>query len=202
MHSAVILEGSDERRLGYLATYFWAGVGRNVILFINVGLYMSISIYKIFGFWIKKSWHFYCTTVLVETSTVGGTMKKRAVKNRIETLRHALHEMREKVIVDIEKQLGRELDPTISRKIDTAMDDGDWASLNLGQGVDYKVLEMRYRTYKDIADAFRRLETGTYGICERCGKEIPLNRLRVEPFARYCVPCLALIEEVEGTGAA
>jgi DnaK suppressor protein len=67
--------------------------------------------------------------------------------------------------------------------------------------VDYKILEMRYRTYKEIADAFRRLETGTFGICERCGKEIPLNRLRVEPFARYCVPCLNLIEEVEKAGS-
>jgi DnaK suppressor protein len=124
-------------------------------------------------------------------------MRKKDITHRIETLRHTLHEMREKVIADIEKQLGQELAPSVTRKIDIAMDDGDWASLNLGEGVDYKVLEMRYRTYKDIADAFRRLEAGTYGICERCGKEIPLNRLRVEPFARYCVPCLALIEEIE-----
>jgi DnaK suppressor protein len=110
--------------------------------------------------------------------------------------------MREKVIADIEKQLGQELEPTVTRKIDVAMDDGDWASLNLGEGVDYKILEMRYRTYKEIADAFRRLEAGTFGICERCGKEIPLNRLRVESFARYCVPCLTLIEEIEKAGSA
>lgn len=128
-------------------------------------------------------------------------MKKRTVTHRIETVRRTLHEMREKVIVDIEKQLGQELDTTVTRKIDVAMDDGDWASLNLGEGVDYKILEMRYRTYKEIADAFRRLEAGTYGVCERCGKEIPLNRLQVEPFARYCVPCLTLIEEIEKAGS-
>ncbi|MFY9268364.1 MAG: TraR/DksA C4-type zinc finger protein [Candidatus Manganitrophaceae bacterium] len=124
-------------------------------------------------------------------------MKKKEVIQRQARLRRLLHETREKVVDDIEKQLGRDLDPTITRKIDTAMDNGDWASFELSEGVDYTLLEMRYKTYKEIADAFRRLEAGTYGICERCGIEIPIGRLEVESFARYCVPCLSEIEAVE-----
>ena len=123
--------------------------------------------------------------------------KKIATGRRNKTLKQVLHEMREKTIIDIEKQLGQKLDPGITRRIETAMDDGDWATLDLDESVDYQVLEMRYKTYKDIADAFRRLEDGTYGLCERCGKEIPLKRLKVEPFARYCVPCLTSIELLE-----
>jgi DnaK suppressor protein len=123
-------------------------------------------------------------------------MKNRPTK-RHEMLQQILHEMREKEVKDIEEQIGRELDTGLVRKIDVAMDEGDWAALDLAEGVDHKILEMRYQTYKEIADAFRRLESGTYGTCESCGEEIPLNRLKVKPFARYCVPCLTRIEELE-----
>lgn len=125
-------------------------------------------------------------------------MKKRIdTEKRVYRLRQILHEARQRIIADIEKQLGQELDPSIIRKIDTAVDVGDLASLDLGESVDYTVLEMRYKTYKDIADAFRRLEAGTYGICEKCGAEIPVERLKANPFARFCVPCQTGIEELE-----
>ena len=31
-----------------------------------------------------------------------------------------------------------------------------------------------------------RVERGTYGICDACGRVIPEERLRVMPFTRYC----------------
>ncbi|WP_405096517.1 TraR/DksA family transcriptional regulator [Micromonospora sp. NBC_01412] len=40
-----------------------------------------------------------------------------------------------------------------------------------------------------IADALRRIEDGRYGACERCGAQIPPERLEVVPHARFCVPC-------------
>jgi DnaK suppressor protein len=124
-------------------------------------------------------------------------MKKTLSTSRREALRRLLHEMRKREVKEIEAQLGRDLETGMSQKIDVAMDTGDWAALDLAEGVNYKILEMRYRTYKEIADAFRRLESGTYGVCESCGEEIPLGRLKAEPFARYCVPCLTRIEELE-----
>jgi len=123
--------------------------------------------------------------------------RKRSDEKRKEALRQILHRMRENVIMDIEEQIGRHLDEATSQKIDAAMDEGDVATLDLGEDVDYALLEMRYKTYKNIADAFRRLNAGTYGICESCGTDIPVKRLEVEPFARYCVPCLSRIEELE-----
>lgn len=121
-------------------------------------------------------------------------MKKKLSTPRRETLEQILHHTREKVVADIEKQLGQELDPG---KIDVAMDTGDRAAFDLSEGIDHRLLEMRYKTYKEIADAFRRLEAGTYGVCERCGEEIPVARLKVEPFARYCVSCLNQMEALE-----
>jgi len=42
---------------------------------------------------------------------------------------------------------------------------------------------------KAIDSAFNRLEQGRYGICEGCGEEIALERLKALPFAAYCVDC-------------
>lgn len=40
---------------------------------------------------------------------------------------------------------------------------------------------------RDVTDALARMEVGTYGICEKTGKEIPLARLRAYPAARTVV---------------
>ncbi|MFV2101537.1 TraR/DksA family transcriptional regulator [Micromonospora sp. LOL_024] len=40
-----------------------------------------------------------------------------------------------------------------------------------------------------ISGALRRLSTGSYGSCEKCGTAIPWERLDILPHARFCVPC-------------
>jgi DnaK suppressor protein len=45
------------------------------------------------------------------------------------------------------------------------------------------------RHLADIAAAEERLAGGTYGVCERCGAEIPDLRLEARPAARTCVTC-------------
>jgi len=41
----------------------------------------------------------------------------------------------------------------------------------------------------DIKDALIKIEKGTYGICEQCGKEINPERLEAIPTARLCRDC-------------
>lgn len=56
-------------------------------------------------------------------------------------------------------------------------------------------LEGRERHELDeIRGAQARLETGTFGVCERCGDAIPLSRLRAVPWARHCLGCQAIEE--------
>ena len=43
----------------------------------------------------------------------------------------------------------------------------------------------------EIAAAQGRLEAGSFGMCEACGRPIPLARLRAMPTARLCVSCQA-----------
>ena len=48
---------------------------------------------------------------------------------------------------------------------------------------------------KDIDDALGKLEQGTYGVCEACGKPIDPERLEAKPWARFCVADQARIEQ-------
>jgi DnaK suppressor protein len=50
---------------------------------------------------------------------------------------------------------------------------------------------------KQIEDALDRIEENTYGLCEECGVKIPRARLKVVPFAKYCVECKETIEREE-----
>lgn len=42
-----------------------------------------------------------------------------------------------------------------------------------------------------IEHALKRLEEGSYGTCEKCGKEIPVERLEAYPAATTCTTCTA-----------
>jgi DnaK suppressor protein len=47
----------------------------------------------------------------------------------------------------------------------------------------------------NIDEALIKIDDGEYGICEECEEEIPLGRLKVLPFARFCVKCKSDIEK-------
>lgn len=47
----------------------------------------------------------------------------------------------------------------------------------------------------DIDHAIARLDAGTYGTCERCGKAIAPGRLEALPFATLCIDCKALEDD-------
>jgi DnaK suppressor protein len=93
--------------------------------------------------------------------------------------------------------MGRKLIRETGQKIDSAMDSADQSALDMDQGIDYSLLEMKYEQYKDIADAFRKLQNNTYGLCEECGVEIDIKRLQVNPLARFCIACKTKKEEIE-----
>ncbi|WP_341927907.1 TraR/DksA C4-type zinc finger protein [Nocardioides psychrotolerans] len=41
----------------------------------------------------------------------------------------------------------------------------------------------------EVDAALARLDAGTYGTCEVCGRSIPAGRLEARPMARTCVGC-------------
>jgi RNA polymerase-binding transcription factor DksA len=59
----------------------------------------------------------------------------------------------------------------------------------------FSVLSGRTNALLEIDDALARIESGTYGICEMSGAQIPQSRLEAIPFARFTVECQAHVEK-------
>jgi RNA polymerase-binding protein DksA len=74
---------------------------------------------------------------------------------------------------------------------DTQFDEesGEGDTLNVERERDLALSASANQAVEDIDRALRRMDTGAYGICERCGKKIAVARLEALPFAALCIEC-------------
>ena len=84
-----------------------------------------------------------------------------------------------------------------------ANDDGVKDSVDLSvqdhnQELALRLGERESEAVAEIDEALRRIDDGTYGDCERCGKPIPEARLEALPTARYDAACQAEIDSRHG----
>jgi DnaK suppressor protein len=63
----------------------------------------------------------------------------------------------------------------------------DTASLTYDRELDEGLEESALQTRAQIDRALQRIEDGSYGTCERCGKQISAERLRARPWATLCI---------------
>ncbi|GAB6089112.1 TraR/DksA family transcriptional regulator [Spirochaeta dissipatitropha] len=57
------------------------------------------------------------------------------------------------------------------------------------KGVNEHIKGQTRITLQKLENALLRIDSGSYGSCVRCGREIPLGRLQLVPEALVCVPC-------------
>jgi DnaK suppressor protein len=55
--------------------------------------------------------------------------------------------------------------------------------------INLTLLENEAQVLAEVNDALARIESGTFGRCENCGREISKERLEALPYARYCIRC-------------
>jgi len=65
--------------------------------------------------------------------------------------------------------------------------EADLGSETFEREKDFSLLESLEAELADLANALRKIDEGSYGICEACGKEIPAERLEAVPAARFCI---------------
>jgi len=51
------------------------------------------------------------------------------------------------------------------------------------------VLETLEERLKEVVDALKKIEEGTYGVCAKCGKKIEEEKLEANPAATTCMAC-------------
>ncbi|HET6683578.1 MAG TPA: TraR/DksA C4-type zinc finger protein [Gaiella sp.] len=70
----------------------------------------------------------------------------------------------------------------------------DHASEMVDRELDESLEDNAEQLVQDIDRALEKIDDGTYGKCERCGQEIPQERLDAVPYATLCVSCRQLEE--------
>jgi len=114
-----------------------------------------------------------------------------------ENLRRLLIQTREAIVREAKAEISKYIKGETRQLVDTALDDGDWSIVDLSEDVSLRKLGSHRETLVKIDAALRKLEEGTYGICEECGEDISEERLKVMPFAIYCRDCQEKIEQLE-----
>jgi len=82
---------------------------------------------------------------------------------------------------------------------DSVKDSADMSVQDVNQETALRMGERESQMVADIDQALLRMDEGTYGICQRCGKPIDERRLEAVPTARYDAQCQAIIEAGLGT---
>jgi DnaK suppressor protein len=88
-----------------------------------------------------------------------------------------------------DRATGREGEQEIVAAEDFDEPGGD-AAADTAEREQARVMAMEVREMLELVnEALRRIESGTYGICEVCGRPIPEARLELIPWAARCAKC-------------
>jgi len=106
-------------------------------------------------------------------------------KKEMEPYRHLLLELKHKLVRDV----------LVNQEASNESNDGDvldladQASDSYDKDLANSLSETERSRLAAVEKALKRVEAGTYGLCEDCTKPIPLPSLKVLPFAKLCVNC-------------
>jgi DnaK suppressor protein len=76
-------------------------------------------------------------------------------------------------------------------------DPADRAALEADRNFMLRIRDREAKLIKKIKAALERIENGTYGICESCGEDITLKRLKARPVTTQCIDCKSKEEALE-----
>lgn len=62
------------------------------------------------------------------------------------------------------------------------------------QALSVAALERNRVHINRLRTALKRIDSGDYGWCQECGREIPEGRLNIDPAAEHCVACARRLE--------
>ena len=74
----------------------------------------------------------------------------------------------------------------------------DMATDNYDREFALNLADNEQKVIHRIDEAIEKIDAGSFGICEVCGKKIAKARLKVVPYAELCVPCQEKQEKTKG----
>ena len=76
-------------------------------------------------------------------------------------------------------------------------DPTDRASLESDRNFMLRIRDRENKLIKKIRKALARIDNDTFGICEKCGENITVKRLKARPVTTHCIDCKTKEEAFE-----
>lgn len=120
-------------------------------------------------------------------------------KERLEVLKKMLFEKKRKMWIELRQEIFNKLGKEYHEQFDNPEDMEGLALIDVIEDTGLAIADIRRKELEDMDAAIRKLEEGTYGICEDCGSEIGDDRLKVVPPTSFCIKCQAKKESKKPT---
>ncbi len=115
--------------------------------------------------------------------------------------------MKKKDVQYFKELLTKRLEELLSRADDTVSgmtapkenfpDPTDRASLESDRNFMLRIRDRENKLIKKIKKALERIDNDTFGICEKCGGDISIKRLKARPVTTQCIECKTKEEAAE-----
>lgn len=116
-------------------------------------------------------------------------MNKKELKKFREVLMHRREEILKSADATKEQGMGFSLDDL--------PDEVDLASSESEQSMSLRLRDRERVLLKKIDKVLKKMDDGSYGVCEQCGEEIGLKRLEARPVTDLCIRCKEEQEKFE-----
>jgi DnaK suppressor protein len=97
--------------------------------------------------------------------------------------------------VQIKKNIDDAAREIASLKNDEVGDEADHAAVSTDRMIEQAISAQQTRELGEIDFSLSKIKSGGYGICEMCEEDISFQRLKVKPYAKYCIVCREIIEK-------
>lgn len=106
----------------------------------------------------------------------------RQILSKIQEVRHGLSARRAAEFV---------------QRPDEPLDFGDWCQKSHDEWLFVNQNRIETALLRELEAALRRIDRGTFGICEGCQEPISEKRLEAVPWAKFCIPCYERAQRAE-----
>jgi len=106
--------------------------------------------------------------------------RKKHLKKIIKGLEEELLFLQER----IEKAKRNEWMGTVNDEIDNAVASAE-------RDILFERVDRFIQRLDEIQNALKKAQLKSFGMCEKCGREISIKRLQIIPYARYCYRCIS-----------